>query len=67
MERLKYLRRCWEDQDFQPPSEYTANYKPLLCQPGQNRDRRPELYARLIEPQPDAFNHFYYMRGGDYC
>lgn len=66
MDRLEYLRRSWQEDDFQPPPDDLSNYRPLSCQPGQNRDRRPELYSKLIEPQPDAFNFFYYTRGGEF-
>lgn len=67
MERLESLRgRAWEDRDFQPPPKDLSQYRPILCQPGQNRDRRPELYSRLSEPQADAFNFLYYTNGGEF-
>lgn len=60
MERLRYLRgRCWQEDDFaDAPVD-----APPLTDPGQQRDRRPELYGKLVEPQPDAFNFFYYEDG----
>lgn len=67
MERLECLRGSWEEKDFQPPPEDLSQFRPKLCQPGQNRDRRPELYSKLVEPQPDAFNFFYKARGGDFA
>jgi predicted amidohydrolase len=60
MERLRYLRsRSWQDKDFQ---DAPATNTPIT-DPAQHRDRRPELYQKLVEPQPDAFNFFYYKNG----
>lgn len=65
MDRLEYLRtRSWEEEDFEPPPIDLSDHRPVPCQPGQSRDRRPELYAKLVEPQPNAFNFFYYTKGG---
>jgi predicted amidohydrolase len=65
MERLSNLRgKYFEEDDFIPPADF-ANHRPLLCRPGQNHDRRPEFYKKLIEPQPDAFDYFYFKRGLD--
>lgn len=57
LERLRFLRsRCWQDEDFQePPSSNVP-----LTDPGEQRDRRPELYHKLVETQADAYNFFYY-------
>ncbi len=68
MERLEYLRNVIrEEKDYQPPTGDMSDYRPALCQPGQNRDRRPELYSKLTEPQSDAFNFIYYTQGGEFC
>ena len=60
MERLEYLRsRCWQEEDFQDP---VSDDVPVT-DPGEHRDRRPELYQKLVEPQFDAFNFFYHEDG----
>jgi predicted amidohydrolase len=59
MDRLEYLRNNYfQDEDLQPPPDDRSSYRPLLCLPGQNRDRRPSLYSKLTDPQPDAFKYF---------
>ena len=60
LDRLTYLRsRCWQEYDFEdPPSSDLP-----VTDPGEHRDRRPELYQMLVEPQADAFNFFYYEDG----
>jgi 5-aminopentanamidase len=63
MERLSYLRNKYVDEeDLIPPVDF-ASHRPLLCRPGQNHDRRPDFYKKLTEPQPDAFDYFYFERG----
>ncbi|MFH1122304.1 MAG: carbon-nitrogen hydrolase family protein [Pseudomonadota bacterium] len=63
MERLWYLRsKYFEEEDLVPPKDLRT-HQPLLCRPGQNHDRIPALYKKLIEPQPDAFDYFYFKRG----
>ena len=42
-------------------------YRSVSGKPGQNRNRRPELYFTLIEPRPDAFNLFYYAQAGEFA
>lgn len=60
MEQLRRLRaRCRSEEDYADPPVIVP---PLVC-PGQHRDRRPELYAKLVEPQPDAFDFFYHRKG----
>ena len=65
MERLNQLKRSWIEDDFNSPL-YLGEYRPILCQPGQNRDRRPELYSKLLEKQSDSFNYSYYTKGGEF-
>lgn len=55
MDRLDYLRSKYVEPDLEP-GECGAR-----C--GQNHDRRPDLYHKLVEPQPDAFDYFYYKKG----
>ncbi|MFC1964942.1 carbon-nitrogen hydrolase family protein [Chloroflexota bacterium] len=56
MERLEYLRsNYFKCEDFETLPTDGSDYRPLLCLPAQNRDRRPEIYSKLIEPQTDAF------------
>ena len=65
MERLRYLRcRYIEEGDLRPPQDLTK-YRPIRTSPGKNLERRPELYTKLVEPQPDAYDYFYYKRGLD--
>lgn len=67
MQRLESLRnRAWEETDLQPPPDDLTVYRPLSCQPGQNRDRRPELYSKLVDHQIDAFNFSYYTKDGEF-
>jgi hypothetical protein len=49
-----------QDEDFSgaPPVD-----PPFVSDPAQHRDRRPELYSLLAQPQPDAFD-FFYARDG---
>jgi len=65
MERLNYLKRSWIEDDLKAPLDL-GEYRPILCQPGQNRDRRPELYSKLVEAQADAFNFSYYIKGREF-
>ncbi len=57
MDRLHYLRTHFYDEELlSPPPEESAVY---YCRPGQNHDRRPELYTDLTRPQADAFEYKY--------
>lgn len=62
---MRYLRalrsRSRREEDYADPLVIVP---PVVC-PGQNRDRRPELYSKLVESQPDAFNFLYYRDGLD--
>lgn len=62
MDRLKWLRSRYFDEDNLSPPE-SPDFVPIGCRPGQNHDRRPELYQPLIEPQPDSFNYRYFEKG----
>jgi predicted amidohydrolase len=63
LERLTYLRgRSWRDEDYRDAAART----PILTDPGQQRDRRPELYKELVAPQVDAFDYHYSQRGLDH-
>lgn len=61
LDRLAEIRGRYMDEEMlSPPAEGGAIFR---CRPGQCHDRRPELYGKLIEPQPDAFDYHYYRRG----
>lgn len=62
LERLQWLRgRLVDTELLTPPSEGESNpTSATRC--GQSRDRRPELYAPLSAPQPDAYDFFYYRK-----
>jgi len=62
MDRLDWLRTRYFDED-NLSSQESSDFIPIGCRPGQNHDRRPEFYQRLTEPQPDAFNYFYFEEG----
>jgi predicted amidohydrolase len=62
LDRLKWLRNRYFDDDNLAPPEH-PDFVPIGCRPGENHDRRPEFYRPLIEPQPDAFNYFYFRNG----
>ncbi len=61
IERLKYLRNSYIDNEYLRQSlEKPRAIGPVL---GNNRQRRPDLYTKLVEPQPGAYDYFYYRRG----
>jgi transcriptional regulator with XRE-family HTH domain len=61
MARLAWLRTHYhEPLLFEPPED--DDEPEFSCRPGQIHERRPELYRRLVEPQPSAFDYFYYRR-----
>ena len=64
MERIVYLRNKYEEEDDVCPVP-PPGYQPMLGKCGIMRCRRPDFYNKLIEPQPDAFDYFYYRRGFD--
>ncbi|HZU17509.1 MAG TPA: carbon-nitrogen hydrolase family protein [Candidatus Dormibacteraeota bacterium] len=62
MVRLAWLRtHYYEPVLFEPPE--SADEPEFSCRPGQIHERRPELYGKLVEPQADAFDYFYFRRG----
>ncbi len=62
MARLAWLRtHYYEPVLFEPPE--SPEEPEFSCRPGQIHERRPELYSKLVEPQADAFDYFYYRRG----
>jgi len=61
LDRLHFLRtRYYDEEILSPPPE---GYEFLRTRPGQNHNRRPECYGKLIEPQEDAFDYHYHRRG----
>lgn len=60
--RLRWLRSRLVDAELlAPPSgEEEAPSSATRC--GQGGDRRPDLYGPLSEPQPDAYDFFYFRR-----
>ena len=65
MERLEMLRSRYYDAELLSPVRDPEESLKIKCRPGQIHDRRPDLYRLLVEPQPDAFNYFYYKKGLD--
>lgn len=64
MVRLAWLRtHYYEPVLFEAPE--SGDEPEFSCRPGQVHDRRPDLYDKLVEPQPDAFNYFYYRESLD--
>lgn len=62
MGRLDWLRTRYFDEDNLSPPE-GPDFDPIGCRPGQNHDRRPAFYQIITQPQPDAFNYFYFKDG----
>lgn len=63
LDRLTEIRsRFYDPELLVPPA---SEDQIIWCRPGQNHDRRPELYSLLTAPQPDAFNYHYHRRGLD--
>lgn len=61
--RLDAIRSRYFDEELLSPPQ--PNGEIIGCRPGQSHDRRPELYAELTRPQPDAFTYHYERRGLD--
>ena len=59
--RLDALRSRYYAEEFLSPPWRPEDV--FFCRPGQSHDRRPELYAELTRPQPDAFAYHYERRG----
>jgi predicted amidohydrolase len=62
LERIEWLRTRYVESDLlaEPAS---ADFRPIGARTGQIHDRRPEMYQKLVEPQADAFNYFYFKEG----
>ncbi|HBY95922.1 MAG TPA: hypothetical protein DEP84_18535 [Chloroflexi bacterium] len=63
LDRLDWLRSHYYNEELMSPPPDVPNFVICRARPGQSHDRRPELYARLVEPQPDAFDYHYARRG----
>lgn len=63
MARLRAIRSRYYDEEMLSPPQREDDI--FGCRPGQSHDRRPELYAELVRPQPDAFTYHYERRGLD--
>jgi 5-aminopentanamidase len=64
MARLAWLRtHYYEPLHFESPER--DDEIEFSCRPGQLHERRPELYRRLVEAQPSAFDYFYWRRGAE--
>jgi predicted amidohydrolase len=61
MGRLDAIRSKYYDEEILSPPG--PDEEIFFCRPGQSHDRRPELYAELVRPQPDAFTYHYERRG----
>ncbi|HVB52944.1 MAG TPA: carbon-nitrogen hydrolase family protein [Candidatus Acidoferrales bacterium] len=66
---IDMVRLAWLRTHYYEPVLFEAPESPeepeFSCRPGQMHDRRPDLYGKLVEPQPDAFNYFYYRESLD--
>lgn len=65
MERLNWLRTRYVEEELLAAPKDPDNFRPIKARPGQNHDRRPELYGLLAQPQADAFDYFYFRKGLD--
>ena len=65
LSRLNYLRNSYIDKEYLRSVQGLTKYRPIGTVSGINHQRRPDLYAKLVEPQPDAYDYFYYKRGLD--
>jgi len=61
MARLRAIRSRYYDEEMLSPPQREVDV--FGCRPGQSHDRRPELYAELVRPQPNAFTYHYERRG----
>jgi len=64
MERIEWLRTRYVESDLlaEPTS---PDFRPIGARTGQIHDRRPDMCHKFVEPQPDAFNYFYFRDGPD--
>lgn len=62
MERLWRLRTRYEEADDYSLTP-SADHRPRSTKPGVIHLRRPDLYHKLVEPDPDAYDYFYYKQG----
>ncbi len=60
MERLRYLRSTNINEEYLNQPLDSSKYRPICTSPGMNRERRPALYTKLVEHQPNAYDYFYY-------
>ena len=65
MERLWYLRSKYEEEDDVGPKPESGGYQPMRAKFGIIHQRRPDFYRKLVEPQSNAYNYFYYQQGLD--
>ncbi len=57
--RLRFVRgTSWREPDFAAGRIGGR----VVLSPGMNRNRRPDLYGKITEPQPDAFDFFYWKQ-----
>ena len=63
MERLDLVRSRYVDL----VGEYYPDVKEnnFYSRTGQIHCRRPDFYHKLVEPQPDIYDYFYFRRGLD--
>lgn len=57
MDRLDWLRANYNKGDWLASPADPDNFRPIKTRPGQHLFRRPELYGKIVEPQPDAFDY----------
>ncbi len=63
MDRLDLVRSRYVDLlgDYYPDAKEVNFYS----RTAQIHNRRPDFYHKLVEPQPDAYDYFYFKRGLD--
>ncbi len=62
MDRLRYLRGTLYEYEMLDSTAARSDQPVLATRPGQNRLRRPEVYAKLLEPSPQDFDYDYYLK-----
>ncbi len=62
IDRIWYLRTKYKEEEDIKPVPLSGS-RPMKVPSGITHERRPDLYQKIVEPQPDAFDYFYYKRG----
>lgn len=62
LDRLHWLRSRVVDNELLAPPSDAEGVPSSATRCGQGRDRRSNLYGPLIDPQPDAYDFFYFQQ-----